>query len=123
MYIYLLYICIYINTYTHTYIHSIIHSYKYIYIYIYIYIYVYIYIGPLSEAASYYYFAQEKQWLHERIKSNIYLEEYARDSYENLLFSICRFYEVVGMFVCMVVCLNIYLYVGFYVCVYVCRYV
>eukprot|EP01037_Dinobryon_pediforme_P037403 gene37403-44865_t len=30
--------------------------------------------------------------------SNVYLEEYARDSFENLLFSICRFREVVGTY-------------------------
>jgi hypothetical protein len=55
--------------------------------------------GPLSEAASYYYLAQEKNWFSsDESKAKIFLEEYARDSYENLLFSICRFHEVVGSY-------------------------
>lgn len=55
-------------------------------------------IGPLSEAASYYYLAEEKRWMSDNLKSRVYLEEFARDSYENLLFSICRFYEIVGSY-------------------------
>ena len=54
--------------------------------------------GPLSEAASYYYLAEEKNWLTDTLKPRVYLEEFARDSYENLLFSICRFYEIVGAY-------------------------
>jgi hypothetical protein len=56
-------------------------------------------VGPTSEAASYYYLAQEKNWLSQtssNLINRVYLEEYARDSYENLLFSICRFYEIVN---------------------------
>ena len=74
-------------------------------------------VGPISEAASYYYVAKENmnqktQKIQSKSKSNqnhntdtdtdsvsdmlsrMVLEEYARDSYENLLFSICRFYEM-----------------------------
>lgn len=52
-------------------------------------------VGPTSEAASYYYLADQKGWLN-GIKDRVYLEEYARDSYENLLFSMCRYREVTG---------------------------
>jgi hypothetical protein len=63
-------------------------------------------VGPVSEAASYYFLAEFKGWLNDKensvkhsvssipLKDRVYLEEYARDSYENLLFSICRFYEI-----------------------------
>ncbi len=54
-------------------------------------------VGPTSEAASYYYVANDKEMLNS-IRSRTYLEEYARDSYENLLFSICRFKEVTGRY-------------------------
>lgn len=68
-------------------------------------------VGPTSEAASYYYLAQHKQWLkpapsaatpatalgsESTLVQRTYLEEHARDSYENLLFSLCRFREVAG---------------------------
>lgn len=52
-------------------------------------------VGPTSEAASYFYLAQEKKW-DTFIANQIYLEEFARDSFENLLFSICRFKEIQG---------------------------
>jgi hypothetical protein len=57
-------------------------------------------VGPTSEAASYYYLAMHNHWLSMggQIKAakqlpdvTVYLEEYARDSFENLLFSICRY--------------------------------
>lgn len=54
-------------------------------------------VGPTSEAASYYYVANDKQWL-KSINERVYLEEYARDSFENLLFSVCRFREVQGYY-------------------------
>jgi hypothetical protein len=54
-------------------------------------------VGPTSEAASYYYLADEKKWIN-GIKKRVFLEEYARDSYENLLFSICRFKEITGKY-------------------------
>ena len=54
-------------------------------------------VGPTSEAASYYYLANEKNWL-KKTTERIYLEEYARDSFENLLFSVCRFREVRGYY-------------------------
>lgn len=58
-------------------------------------------VGPTSEASSYYYVAHDKKWFINpkdgaSISSRVYLEEHARDSYENLLFSLCRFREVSG---------------------------
>lgn len=54
-------------------------------------------VGPLSEAASYYYVAKELNWL-TNLEKRVYLEEFARDSFENLLFSICRFREIQGYY-------------------------
>ena len=53
-------------------------------------------VGPLSEAASYYYVAMENKWINAAMNSRVFLEEFSRDSFENLLFSICRFKEVNG---------------------------
>jgi hypothetical protein len=59
-------------------------------------------VGPTSEAASYYYLADQNSWMTDTdtssVKSRVYLEEYARDSLENLLFSVCRFKEVQGYY-------------------------
>jgi hypothetical protein len=73
-------------------------------------------VGPISEAASYYYLADAKGWVptlsptgavtastasvqaHREPRERIFLEEYARDSLENLLFSVCRYREVVGSY-------------------------
>jgi hypothetical protein len=58
-------------------------------------------VGPMSEAASYYYYAKYYNLLSSLSSSTptpIHLEEYARDSYENILFSICRFHEVTSAY-------------------------
>ena len=55
-------------------------------------------VGPTSEAASYYYLAQSHDWIPAALQSRVFLEEFARDSFENLLFSICRFKEVTGSY-------------------------
>ncbi|KAF0556076.1 cytoplasm protein [Gigaspora margarita] len=57
--------------------------------------------GPMSEAQSYYTLAQKFNLFSAEENSHLIIdrmttEEYARDSYENLLFSICRFREVTG---------------------------
>ncbi|KAI3736657.1 hypothetical protein L2E82_26600 [Cichorium intybus] len=44
--------------------------------------------GPRSEAQSYWIVAESKGWF----------EEHARDSFENLLFSVCRFRELTGSY-------------------------
>ncbi|RYH30030.1 hypothetical protein EON65_06500 [archaeon] len=56
-------------------------------------------VGPISEAASYYYLVQYNNWASQTdLTTRIFLEEYARDSLENLMFSICRFREVTGTY-------------------------
>ncbi|GEQ71879.1 hypothetical protein JCM33374_g5565 [Metschnikowia sp. JCM 33374] len=56
--------------------------------------------GPVSEALSYYQLARrilagpEFNALFDRVV----LEEYARDSLENVLFSVCRFYEITASY-------------------------
>lgn len=55
-------------------------------------------VGPISEAASYYYVAQANNWLSDVLAPRVFLEEFARDSLENLMFSICRFREVIGRY-------------------------
>lgn len=64
-------------------------------------------VGPISEALSYYHVAKHQGWIsdHDLHTANkdagndapaVYLEEYARDSFENLLYSLCRFHEITG---------------------------
>ncbi len=49
----------------------------------------------LSEAESYYKIAKLKDWFgNKNVKEKVFLEEYARDSFENLLFSLCRYSEL-----------------------------
>lgn len=53
--------------------------------------------GPLSEAVSYWAVANAQGWFNEPgVRDRAYTEEHARDSYENLLFSLCRFHELTG---------------------------
>ncbi|KAK6198802.1 uncharacterized protein RJT21DRAFT_122441 [Scheffersomyces amazonensis] len=52
--------------------------------------------GPISESLSYYQLATQlvEDEHKSSILSRISTEEYARDSFENVIFSICRFYEL-----------------------------
>ena len=55
--------------------------------------------GPRSEGASYWVAsAAEGWWGHPEVAGRAWVEEYARDSFENLLFSMCRFREVYGVY-------------------------
>ena len=55
--------------------------------------------GPRSEALSYWMIAEHfNWWWRTNVKLRSTTEEFARDSFENLLFSICRFYECVREF-------------------------
>jgi len=55
--------------------------------------------GPLTEGQSYWYIANAMHWLDlENIKERATSEEFARDSYENLIFSICRYHEFTGKY-------------------------
>jgi len=53
--------------------------------------------GPRSEGLSYWVVAEAAEWYgHPDVRARAYTEEHARDSFENLLFSLCRFYELTG---------------------------
>ncbi|KAH0976728.1 hypothetical protein GBA52_026447 [Prunus armeniaca] len=55
--------------------------------------------GPRSEAQSYWAVAESKGWFgKEDLRSRTLTEEHARDSFENLLFSVCRFRELTGTY-------------------------
>jgi hypothetical protein len=55
--------------------------------------------GRRSEAESYRALAERFDWWgHAGVAARSALEEFARDSYENLLFSLCRFHEVTGRY-------------------------
>ena len=55
--------------------------------------------GPRSEAQSYWTIADHFGWWRKtNVKLRATTEEFARDSYENLLFGICRFFEAVGQY-------------------------
>ena len=53
--------------------------------------------GPLSEGASYWAVTNAAHWFDApQVRDRAFTEEHARDSYENLLFSLCRFHEITG---------------------------
>ncbi|XP_024365745.1 uncharacterized protein C57A10.07 [Physcomitrium patens] len=54
--------------------------------------------GPKSEGQSYWNVAESKDWFghNESVRWRTLTEEFARDSFENLLFSMCRFRELTG---------------------------
>ncbi len=53
--------------------------------------------GPRSEALSYWLVAEHFHWFgHRSVRARAYLEDFARDSFENLLFGICRHREISG---------------------------
>jgi len=56
--------------------------------------------GPRSESSGYYLVADHYSWwnMSKSVRVRATTEEYARDSFENLLFSICRFREITGRF-------------------------
>ncbi|XVE60173.1 hypothetical protein DITRI_Ditri05aG0106800 [Diplodiscus trichospermus] len=56
--------------------------------------------GPRSEAQSYWTVAESEGWFgkEESVKWRALTEEHARDSFENLLFSVCRFRELTGTY-------------------------
>jgi hypothetical protein len=56
--------------------------------------------GALSEAVSYWQVSRAFDWfgVDSSMETRAFTEEHARDSFENLLFSICRFYELTGRF-------------------------
>ncbi|KAJ2008155.1 hypothetical protein H4R26_000360 [Coemansia thaxteri] len=52
--------------------------------------------GAYSEAQGYWAAADRMGWLTRDVYRRVATEEYARDSYENVLFSIARFHEITG---------------------------
>ncbi|CAF2109841.1 hypothetical protein HID58_081488 [Brassica napus] len=55
--------------------------------------------GPRSEAQSYWAVAESKRWFgKDDVRSRALTEEHARDSFENLLFSVCKFRELTGSY-------------------------
>lgn len=55
--------------------------------------------GPLSEGFSYWWIAEHKNWFGApAVRVRAVTEEFARDSFENLLFGICRFREYTGRY-------------------------
>ena len=56
-------------------------------------------VGPMSEGASYYALADIlSMWGDNDVRARTVTEEYATDSFQNLLFSICRFREVTNSY-------------------------
>jgi hypothetical protein len=54
--------------------------------------------GPRSEAQSYWNLADHYAWWNTDVRTRSTTEEFARDSFENLLFAICRFFECTARF-------------------------
>ena len=55
--------------------------------------------GPLSEAFSYYWVARRHGWFGTpEVAHRAILEDFSRDSFENLLFGLCRFKEYAGSY-------------------------
>ncbi|XVE95652.1 hypothetical protein REPUB_Repub02eG0117000 [Reevesia pubescens] len=56
--------------------------------------------GPRSEAQSYWTVAESKGWFgkEESVKLRAFIKEHAKDSFDNLLFSVCRFRELTGAY-------------------------
>ncbi len=55
--------------------------------------------GPISEAQSYLWIAQHYDWFgHPGVDARATAEEFARDSFENLLFGVCRHRESTGRY-------------------------
>lgn len=53
--------------------------------------------GPRTEGLSYWLAAEEHAWYGQpEVRLRAFVEDFARDSFENLLFGICRFREVAG---------------------------
>jgi hypothetical protein len=55
--------------------------------------------GPQSEGFSYWRVSEELNWFgHRGVRKRAFVEEFARDSFENLIFSIARFRELTGIY-------------------------
>jgi hypothetical protein len=55
--------------------------------------------GPQSESGGYWRVAEHLEWFsHPEVRPRAITEEFSRDSFENLLFGICRFKEYTGQY-------------------------
>lgn len=55
--------------------------------------------GPRAEGDGYWLVAEAAGWYgHPEVRERTFTEDRARDSYENLLFGLCRFYELTGRY-------------------------
>lgn len=60
--------------------------------------------GPRTEGLSYWLFADAHQWYSAseeaagEVRRRTFTEEFARDSYENLIYSVCRFRQISGVY-------------------------
>lgn len=55
--------------------------------------------GPRAEGEGYWLVAEAAKWYgNEEVRDRAFTEDRARDSLENLLFGLCRFYELVGRY-------------------------
>ncbi|GAB4816506.1 hypothetical protein N2152v2_003552 [Parachlorella kessleri] len=53
--------------------------------------------GPRAEGEGYWMVAEAAGWYgHKGVRERTFTEDHARDSFENLLFGLCRFYELTG---------------------------
>jgi hypothetical protein len=54
--------------------------------------------GPRAEALGYWLVAEANNWFGHQaeVRERAFTEDHARDSFENLLFGLCRFYELTG---------------------------
>lgn len=56
--------------------------------------------GPRAEAMGYWLVAEANKWFGQssKVRNRAFTEEHARDSFENVLFGLCRFFELTGHF-------------------------
>lgn len=60
--------------------------------------------GPRTEGSSYWLYADAHKWFSDsaekarEVKERAHTEEFARDSYENLVYSVCRFRQLSGVY-------------------------
>lgn len=53
--------------------------------------------GPRAEGEGYWMVAEAHGWYgHRGVRERTFTEDHARDSFENMLFGLCRFYELTG---------------------------
>jgi len=56
--------------------------------------------GPRAEAMGYWMLAEANDWFGHKdaVRQRAFTEEHARDSFENFMFGLCRFYELTGRY-------------------------